>query len=120
MFFNVSNHPHEKWGERQLEEARRLGGEIVDIPFPNVSPTLDTEELEDLVYSVIKQVHEKRDGKQDVALVQGEHTLTFLLVNKLAELGVVPVAATSERRVTETPQGKVSVFEFCKFRRYPF
>jgi len=80
MFFNITNHPHDKWGERQRSEARRLGGEIVDIPFPNVPPEIGTEGLVDL--------------------------------------GVVPVAATSERRVTETPQGKVSVFEFCQFRRY--
>jgi hypothetical protein len=119
MFFNITNHPHEKWGERQLEEARRLGGEIVDIPFPNVPPELDTGELNDLAYSVIKQVREKQDqGRQNVALVQGEHTLTFALVRLLLDIGVVPVAATSERRVTETPQGKVSVFEFCQFRRY--
>ncbi|MDO8584033.1 MAG: hypothetical protein Q7R83_02530 [bacterium] len=45
MFLNCSNHPVSKWGEAQILAAQRLGGEVTDLPFPNVNPHATTEEI---------------------------------------------------------------------------
>ena len=46
MFVNLSNHPVESWGERQRSAAEAIGGEVVDFPFPEVSPEWGVEEVE--------------------------------------------------------------------------
>jgi len=46
MFINVSNHPSSKWNKDQLEAARTLGGEVMDVQFPAVDPHWETWEVE--------------------------------------------------------------------------
>ena len=47
-FINLSNHPSAAWGADQLAAAAQYGT-IVDVPFPNIDPTLSTEEVLRLV-----------------------------------------------------------------------
>ena len=44
MFINYTNHPSVSWGEKQTSEAKKYG-EIVDMPFPNISPHMTAQEL---------------------------------------------------------------------------
>jgi hypothetical protein len=117
-FFNISNHPVERWSKEQLEAAQEITEEVVDLPFPNVNPTASTEEVVKLAQEIASQVSEG-----SVAMVQGEMTLVHSLVNQLSAKGVTCVAACSERVVTETvtPTGetqKVATFQFRGFRQY--
>ncbi len=41
-FLNISNHPSDKWTEKQLNSALELADQIIDLPFPNINPTWDT------------------------------------------------------------------------------
>ena len=42
MFINYTNHPSASWGEKQTDEAKKYG-EIVDMPFPNISPQMTAQ-----------------------------------------------------------------------------
>lgn len=119
MFINISNHPSTKWSKRQLDSARWNGDEIIDIPFPNVSPTATTEDVTAIARIVLTAVLElAEDHKKPLTcLVQGESSLCFELSRMLLALGVDVVVATSERNVVEGPNGTKTVqFDFVQFR----
>lgn len=123
IFANVSNHPSSNWDEEQKRAAIALvgpGGIIRDVPFPQVEPTrTDKEYLLNLAEETVAKVT-KGDGLVTHAMVQGEHTLTFLLVLKLQNLGIRCVAATTDRLVEQLGDGtKMSMFAFRGFREYP-
>lgn len=117
LFINISNHPSDKWSAAQKAAA---GVEIVDIPFPNVDPNLGEDELDELADNVMKQVQEV--GKNHCPLtahVMGEMTLTMRLIEKLKNIGVTCVAATTNRNVVDNPDGTRTVtFNFVRFRKY--
>lgn len=54
----------------------------------------------------------------DIAMIQGEHTITYLLVSQARENGVTPVAAVSVREVVEEGGVKTSIFRHKGFRVY--
>jgi hypothetical protein len=110
MFVNISNHPSSKWSQAQKEAA---GGEIFDIPFPNVDPKASRFEIAEIALLLMKKIP---DGTKK-AMVQGEPTLCYALTGLLKREGVLVVVATTERRVIEKEGGvKESVFEFVQFR----
>ena len=81
MFVNLTNHPSERWSEEQREAAEEYG-KIVDIPFPNISPQADEEDLMQLVDEYYEKIQELNDN-QIVVLIQGEMTFTYRMVEKL-------------------------------------
>ena len=44
MFVNFTNHPSGSWGAAQ-RRAAQVYGEILDLPFPDVPPTLSAAEV---------------------------------------------------------------------------
>ena len=118
MFFNISNHPLSSWSYLQLKAAEKLGGKVVDIPFPEVPP--DLIDVEQLAKRVVNAITDYRDVMEDwVAMVQGEHVLTHTLVNMLTKGGIKCYAATSERISVNNNDGtKTTKFVFCQFRPY--
>ena len=134
MFINYTNHPSASWGEKQTDEAKKYG-EIVDMPFPNISPQMTAQEL-------MKQAKEHGDNiitvveyeENSAVLCQGESVFTYMLVNYLLskKLGahrwqsglrnLKVLSAVSERRVVEIVDGDVtqkkSEFFFEGFREY--
>lgn len=102
LFVNVSNHPSDLWGSRQIESAQKYGT-IVDIPFPKVDANADESEIRNIAeqkYNEILQVYRNSDGEFEekgssqygaavkglTVMVQGEFTVTYLLVGLLKEL----------------------------------
>jgi len=79
IFINFSNHPSANWSKEQINEALKYG-EIIDIPFPEVDPKLDTEEISQLACEYTKKILEY---KPVAVLCQGEMTLSFKVVEKL-------------------------------------
>lgn len=119
MFINFSNHPSARWSESQRKAAESLGGEIVDMAFPAVPSTATTAEVEAMAAKAVADITALNP---DGALVQGEMTLVYNVVNALKQRGVPVFAACSERRTVETVHNgqteKTSVFEFVQFRAY--
>lgn len=120
MFVNVSNHPSSGWSGPQLAAAQALGGEVVDVPFPDVPPECDTDAVRTLGAAILGKIA----ALYPVAiLVQGEFTLAFYLVSELQFMSFRCYAATT-RRVSEIevlpegPSRRISRFEFVQFRKY--
>jgi len=123
MFLNISNHPSSKWSAEQIEAARRIGGEIVDVPFPNVP---DNASMID-IYFLRDRLIEEIESRNAVVMIQGESNLTYAVVSALEFLhnwmtGTV-FAATTRRETVETVEAdgstkKTSVFRFSGFRPY--
>lgn len=120
MFVNISNHHSSKWSEEQRRAAMELGGEIVDIPFPNVPPAAgegDLMDLSDALISKIKTLEECEDVV--VVHVMGEAGLTYRVVNDIyLDFKITCVYSTTERIVEEKDGQKISTFKFVKFRSY--
>lgn len=118
MFYNISNHPSKYWPQHQLSEAHQMAGEVVDIPFPEVSPY----DGSDIITSKAKQFGQELISKLeggDVVHIMGEHTFTFALVANLLKHGARCVASTTNRIAEYNENGdKVSTFRFVAFRDY--
>lgn len=127
VFFNVSNHPSNKWSAKQIDAVESVFTRIIDVQFPNVPATASTKDVKKLAQKVIdEQILPviNWQEKAPCALVQGEMTLTLAIVRQLQANHINCVAACSERRSVETvnPDGsviKTAVFEFVQFRSYP-
>lgn len=117
LFINLTNHPSEKWGEKQRSEALALGP-IVDIPFPMVDSSCDEQQMAELVTEYEKKILKVSADKKPIVHVMGELNFTYSLVNRLRQRGIVCVASTTERVVEDCEGKKVSTFTFVKFRRY--
>jgi len=123
MFFNISNHPSSKWSEKQREAAFALGRYIEDVPFPDVPATASELEVEELAYDLLLPLVRRQqwEDEDDVFMVQGEYSLTYLMTRLLLSARRKVVVACTERKVQErtNEDGKVektSVFEFVRFR----
>ena len=119
MLINLSNHPSDRWGKKQLELASRYG-EIKDLPFPAVDPRCTSEEIDELVERCYQQI---MAYENPVIMLQGEFVFTYRLVNRLKAAGLTVVAGCSERKTTEHMDEsgnitKQSVFDFVCFREY--
>ena len=80
------------------ETRNKKYGDIMNVPFPNVSPIANSDKVVELARNTASRL--KVNGN-DAVLVQGEMTLTFALVSILRSLGIACVTVCSERKVTE-------------------
>ncbi len=118
-FINLTNHPSSTWGEEQRREAERLGVEIVDYAFPDVSPEASSEEVVSLAKEIFDDITSRYGTEGLVVLVQGEFTLTVALVSLFVRAGIRVVCATTKRMVKENPDGSITRwFQFVQFREY--
>lgn len=118
MLVNISNHPSQKWNEKQLSEAQTYG-EVVDIPFPQVCPEATPKDIAKIAEETVVKVQNLVSPGDAAIHVMGEMNLTYRLVNSLLQLGYHCVASTTARVTVENPDGsKTSVFNFVQFRSY--
>ena len=118
LFVNFSNHPFQDWGHSQQEAAKKYGT-IEDIPFPDVSPTNNKKDLSSMVNQYVQKITSISKDSETCVHIMGEMTFTFMVVEKLKEMGIKCVASTTERKVTYTSDGvKQTEFQFVKFREY--
>ena len=120
-FVNITNHDSSKWSNEQREKAEKYG-EIIEYGFPHVIPIESSQRLRARAINICDDIINKF-GNDIVALVQGEMTLTYKLVNEFKRHNITCLAATSERVVTENvqPDGstkKQATFKFVAFREY--
>lgn len=119
MFVNFSNHASDSWAKDQLEAAKEYG-DIVDLPFPDVSPDLSEEDIDALARRCVKDI---LIYQPEAVMCQGEFTLSYAVIEKLKEKGVTCVAACSNREVKTVTQKdgstkRESIFTFIRFRKY--
>jgi len=118
VLINLSNHPSQFWSEEQINAGKEYG-EIVDIPFPDVSPTADEENIISIAEGIVNNITEIAKESRVTVHIMGEMTLTMSLIQRLHSFGIECIASTSERMVNETGQGHKEVyFQFSRFRRY--
>ena len=119
MFINLSNHPSSNWSTEQKDAAARLGGEIVDLPFPVVEPSGDESYIAALADEYCGKVLEMAKVENTVVHLMGEMTLTFAIAQRLQAHNILCLASTTQRETIEYSDGhKESFFKFVKFRKY--
>ena len=120
-FYNVTNHPSERWSEKQIEAAKEFG-EIIDLPFPEVPADATERVIHSFAADIVGTMLAKKlteDDCQITALVQGEMTLVYSIVTGAKMEGIQCYAATSARNTVENADGTKTVkFEFDHFRAY--
>jgi hypothetical protein len=126
MFINISNHPSTKWSPEQIAAAEELGGEIVDLGFPQVDPEEDEMYMGIITRDWYKKVLETLGigpldpiPKNTTIHLMGESGFCAALGMGMAKIGCVVVHSTTKRDVVENPETgeKTSVFRFVRFRR---
>lgn len=118
MLINLSNHPSQYWGERQ-REASRCYGNVVDLSFPAIAPSANSQELQALAQSCVQKILSMGEAETITVHIMGEMTFTFMIVKMLKELDIRCIASTTERKTTYNSDGsKLSEFSFVKFREY--
>lgn len=118
ILINHSNHPSSKWEGTQLHGWDK----IVDLPFPDVSPELDTndEKLRKLIidnFDKILQIQRENPEDSIYIMLQGEFSYCFVLFQRLKEYGFKIAIPTTKRLVSENPDGSRTYrFEFIRWR----
>jgi hypothetical protein len=131
MLINLSNHPLSRWSPEQRQAAEREFGAIVDVPFPQIKPDDSLTSVREVVRCSVQDcltllqttAHQtEREGipqQRNAIHVMGEYTFTFLFVNEMQAKNIRCLASTTERIVTENPDGsKTTIFRFVQFRPY--
>lgn len=123
MLINLSNHPLPKWSPDQREAAEREYGSIHDLPFPQLDPAASLGAVRGIVQQYVVQCIEKieKEGphQRHAIHIMGEFTFTYLFVKEMEQRGIPCVASTTERIVTDNPDGsKTTLFQFVQFRPY--
>ena len=115
MLLNLTNHPSGQWSKKQYDYTIELYKQVIDLPFPQISPALDSASLNFLVDEYEQKI---RQFNPLVVHIMGEMTFSFRLVQKLKALGILCIASTTERITEQIGNTKNSRFEFVQFRVY--
>ena len=120
MLINFTNHPFDKWTDKQKEAALDIYEEVKDLPFPEVAPDGDEEYIKQLADQYLKCILEFHEPGENFAVhIQGEFTLVYRMINLLKEYEIKCIASTTRRIVEEHPDGtRTYRFEFVRFREY--
>ena len=129
MLINLSNHPSNKWDNKQKQNAVELYTSIYDISFPNINPDWDTNKIKDLTKTYYNKIMSIFDNllldvnllknETNAVHIMGEFTFVFNLITLLKSSGITCVASTTNRSVKEDKNGnKTVLFSFVKFREY--
>lgn len=119
IFINHTNHASSDWGEQQKDAADKYGV-TVDISFPTIPSTLESNRVKELAKKTFEAI---RLVNPEAVLCQGEFTYTYELVRLLKDEGIKVLAACSERVAHEVVRDdgtveKKSEFKFVRFREY--
>lgn len=119
MLINLSNHPSSRWSPGQLSTANDSHGEVIDFPFPMVNPSDTKDDVYAIATSIVNKII-RIYGTNHIAIhIMGEFTLCYALIQQFKAEGITCLASTTERIVTDNPDGtKTSTFKFVQFREY--
>lgn len=115
MLLNLTNHPSSQWSEKQYNHALELYKEVIDLPFPQILPSLGSSAFDFLVNEYEQKI---RQINPLAVHIMGEMTFSFSLVQRLKAIGILCIASTTERITEQIGNTKTSRFEFVQFRSY--
>lgn len=122
MLINLSNHSSQVWPKAQTKAAA-IYGNIVDLPFPAIDPSIDSNAIFALTEEYCLKCSEllnKSTDKKNAVHIMGELTFTCTLVARLQKLNIICIASTTQRDISsENEEFKTSRFKFVRFREYP-
>lgn len=121
MLINLSNHPSSDWNKEQMDNALQQFGKVLDINFPAIDPEWEVEVVSKTALQYAKSCLEKLEQSVDSANaihVMGELTFCFQFVRLMQQQGVTCLASTTQRKTENTLNGKLSKFDFIRFRSY--
>lgn len=119
MLINCTNHRLSEWSAEQISAAEKWG-EIMEYPFPDVSPYSTSNEIKIQAAEIADDIACKNP---QAVIVQGEMNMSFAIVSELKKKNICTLAAVSERivNITKADDGsiiKTSKFRFAGFREY--
>jgi ATP-dependent exoDNAse (exonuclease V) alpha subunit len=118
MLINFTNHPFEGWSQLQKDTAITSYGEVIDLPFPVISPTADEIDIKLEAKKYLKTII---DMNPDAVHIMGEMNFTFQMIFFLLQEGIECIASTTTRDVENLADGtQRSNFHFHQFRKYNF
>jgi hypothetical protein len=116
---NLSNHPSGDWSNEQKSQW----ADIIDIKFPDISPSATVEEVQELVSQYVSRIKVEimEDAETPLFLhLAGEYTFCYLLNAQLSDIIPLAVACTARVKTEEiTPAGVVkstTQFKFVQWR----
>jgi hypothetical protein len=116
MLINLSNHPTTKWSTAQQSTAEYYYHHTIeDIPFPDINPEWNKDEIGRLATEYRDTILLKNPA---AVHIMGEMTFTYALVTLLKDAGIKCIASTTDRIVEEVDGKKVATFRFVQFREY--
>lgn len=121
MLINLSNHPKNKWSDKQLNAAIRKYKSVFDLPFPLISPNATTLQVQRKAEKYLKEILEllkSSEDKQNAVHLMGEFTFVFHLATMLKNKNISIVVSTTNRIVEERDGKKIVTFDFVRFREY--
>ncbi|AFH48911.1 Putative CRISPR-associated protein [Ignavibacterium album JCM 16511] len=121
MLINLSNHPKNKWSEKQLIAALRKYKSVVDLPFPLISPNANTLQVKKKAEKYLKQILKllkSSEDKKNAVHLMGEFTFVFHLATMLKNKSISTIVSTTNRIVEEREGKKIVTFNFVRFREY--
>ena len=115
---NLSNHPSQYWSKEQINAAA-IYGDIMDMPFPIISPDARDEDIKKMANEYVNRILELEEQKHLTVHIMGEMTFTYMVVSQLKAMGIECIASTTNRNTQDLLDGrKISDFKFIRFRRY--
>lgn len=123
MLLNLSNHRLAKWSPEQHQAAERLYGSVQDVSFPAIDPNASFDDVARLAQESVQKclalLHRSSQDACNAIHIMGEFTFTYLFVKEMERHNIACVASTTERIVTDHPDGsKTTTFKFVQFRGY--
>lgn len=121
MLLNLSNHPLSKWSREQRAAAEQQFGAIEDVPFPQLDPAASLNDIQVIVDDYVNKCLRRLEHETppNAIHLMGEFTFTYLFVKEMQKRGILCVASTTKRLVTDNPDGsKTTIFQFVQFRPY--
>lgn len=128
MLINLTNHPSDKWSEKQKQSAVEEYGFVLDMPFPQIDPHADTADIEKLAHKYLDRCRGEFDtanipvdqqAYNEAVHIMGELTFVYAFAKSAAAAEIACVASTTKRTVLEERDGrKTTHFEFIRFRAY--
>ena len=119
MLINISNHPSNQWSLKQFSAAKRKFGEVVDLPFPYISPSATSKQVRkkaEVYFKKIIDLFKNSKNKSNAVHLMGEFTFVIYLYELLKKKGIPMVVSTTDRIVEEREGKKIVTFNFVKFR----
>lgn len=133
MLINLTNHPvkgvfdenkktyENPWSKEQLNAAIALYDEVIEFPFPQISPYCNASNVKELAQEYCNRCMAilKQPSLRNAVHIGGETMFCYYVTSFLLSKGYQVVSASSERIVKELGENKtVKKFKFVKFRRY--